>query len=100
MMKQETLEDWLKPQTARGCKLESMIEAMQNGGYMDANGRSIVAEAFCKADTYATNPSPHLPTIAAWQQAAKNRHGMANIKPVISLNSRRLMMFEHLLSDV
>ena len=32
MKKQETLEDWLKPQIATGYKLESMIEAMQNGG--------------------------------------------------------------------
>lgn len=100
MMKQETLEGWLKSQIARSRKLESMIEAMQNGVYMVANGRSIVTEAFCKVDTYMTNPSPHLSTIAAWQQVAKNRHGMANIKPVISLNSRRLMVFEHLLSDV
>ena len=101
MMKQETLEGWLKSQIARSRKLESMTEAMQNSGYTNnGNGRSIVTEAFCKVDTYMTNPSPHLSTIAAWQQVAKNRHGMANIKPVISLNSRRLMVFEHLLSDV
>lgn len=99
MMRQETLEDWLKSQIARGCTLESMIEAMQNAGYTNANARSIVTEAFREADTNTTQPSLHLPTIAAWQQVARNRQEITDIKPVISLNSPRLMVFDHLLSD-
>lgn len=99
MMKQETLEDWLKSQIARGCTLESMIEAMQSAGYTETNARSMVIKAFHDADTTNAKPSPHLATIAAWQKVAKNRLGVPLIKPVISLSSPRLMVFDHLLSD-
>jgi prolyl 4-hydroxylase len=101
--KQETLDDWLKSQIARGCTLESMIEAMQSAGYTDTNARSVVIKAFHDADATAAKPSPHLPTIAAWQQIAKNKQRNKQksplIKPVISLNSPRLMVFDNLLSD-
>jgi prolyl 4-hydroxylase len=99
-MKQETLDDWLKSQIARGCTLESMIEAMQSAGYTDSNARSIVIKAFHDADVNRAKPAPHLATIAAWQKVAKNRVQMPNIKPAISLNSPRLMVFENLLSDI
>ncbi len=102
MMKQETLEDWLKSQIARGCTLESMIEAMQAAGYTEANARSTVIKAFHEADTNAAKPSPHLVTIAAWQQVAKNKQKNKQksppIKPTISLNSPRLMVFDNFLS--
>jgi prolyl 4-hydroxylase len=101
--KQETLDDWLKSQIARGCTLESMIVAMQSAGYTETNSRSIVIKAFHDADENAAKPSPHLPTIAAWQQVAKNKYRNKQksplIKPVISLNSPRLMVFDNLLSD-
>jgi prolyl 4-hydroxylase len=99
MKKQETLEDWLTSQIARGCSAESMIEAMQNVGYTDTNARSIVAKAFHDANANVTKPSPHLQTVAAWQQVAKNRIEMPTIQPVISLNSPRLMVFDNFLSD-
>jgi prolyl 4-hydroxylase len=103
MMKQETLDDWLKSQIARGCTLESMIEAMQSAGYTEANARSIVIKAFHDADNNNAKPSSHLATIAAWQKVAKNRRNnklkSPLIKPVISLNSPHLMVFDNLLSD-
>ncbi len=95
---QESLEDWLKSQIARGCSLESMIEAMQNVGHTESNARSIVTKAFHDADTNANKPAIHSETIAAWQNIANNRQESA-IKPVISLNSPRLMVFDHFLSD-
>lgn len=97
--KQETLEDWLKSQIARGCSLESMIEAMQSAGHKESDARSMVIQAFQDADANATKPSPNLQTMAAWQQVAKNRQEMPLIKPVISFNSPRLMVFDSLLSD-
>lgn len=96
---QETIEDWLKSQIARGCSLESMIEAMQNAGHTEINARSMVIKAFHDTGTNTDNPSPNLQTIAAWQNVAKKRVEMPDIKPAISLNAPRLMVFDHLLSD-
>lgn len=97
--KQETLEDWLKSQIARGCSLESMIEAMQSAGHIETTARSIVIKAFLDADASIAKPSPDLQTMAAWQKVAKNRQEMPLIKPVISFDSPRLMVFDNLLSD-
>lgn len=97
-MQQESLEDWLKSQIARGCSLESMIEAMQSAGYTESNARSMVTKAFHDADTNANQSAIQTQTIAAWQNIANNRQG-TSIKPVISLNSPRLMVFDHFLSD-
>ncbi len=103
MQTQETLADWLKSQIARGCSLESMVAAMQNAGYSAVNARSTVIKAFHDADLDAeldnAKPSPNLATIAAWQTVAKKRQSMPQFKPVISLNSPRLLVFDNLLSD-
>lgn len=107
MQTQETLADWLKSQIARGCSLESMVAAMQNAGYSAVNARSTVIKAFHDADLGANlnaeldnaKPSPNLATIAAWQTVAKKRQSMPQFKPVISLNSPRLLVFDNLLSD-
>ena len=98
-MQQESLEDWLKSQIARGCTLESMIDAMQSAGYTQSNARSMVTKAFDEADPSANKSSIHSQTIAAWQNIANNRQQNPSIKPVISLNSPRLMVFDRFLSD-
>lgn len=97
--KQETLEEWLKSQIARGCSLKSMIEAMQITGYTNVNAHSIVTKAFHSADITLAKPSVDLQTMAAWQKVAESRQEISFIKPVISLNSPRLMVFDNLLSD-
>lgn len=94
----ESLEDWLKSQIVRGCSLESMIEAMQHAGYAPANARSMVANAFNQADTKTSNSSAYLETIAAWQKISQNRAETSAIKPVIFLESPRLMVLDSLLS--
>jgi prolyl 4-hydroxylase len=96
---QETLADWLKLQIARGCSLESMIEAMQNVGYTAVHARSTVIKAFYDAELNTVTPTPNLATIAAWQKVAKNRVEMPNFKPVMCLKSPRLMVFDNILSN-
>jgi prolyl 4-hydroxylase len=103
---QETLDEWLKSQIARGCSLESMVQTMQQSGYSAVTARSTVIKAFHDADL-ATSASPNAATIAAWQNikqtikqmAAKNHQPMPQFQPVISISSPRVMVFDKLLSD-
>jgi prolyl 4-hydroxylase len=96
---QETLADWLKSQIACGCSLESMVDAMQNAGYTAAIAHSTVIKAFHDAELDPAKPSPNIATATAWQIVANNRVETPNFKPVISLSSPRLMVFDNMLSD-
>ena len=96
---QETLAEWLTSQIARGCSLESMVEAMQNAGYTAVNARSTVIKAFHDAELDVAAHPPNLAAVAAWQKVAKNRVEMLNFKPVMCLSSPRVMVFDNMLSD-
>jgi prolyl 4-hydroxylase len=93
---QESLNDWLNSQIARGCSAESMIEAMQAVGYSAANARNLVTNAFNGAGATSDDS---LQVSSAWQKIAQKRSEINSIKPVIALDSPRLMVFDHFLSD-
>ncbi len=94
--KEETLAEWLVSQIARGCSLESMITSMQVAGYSVNNARDMVVKAFADAGKL---PNHILQAPSAWQNIMQKRGNMATIKPVISLNSPRLMVLDDFLSD-
>ena len=94
--KEETLAEWLVSQIARGCSLESMITSMQVAGYSANNARDMVVKAFADAGKL---PNHILQAPSAWQNIMQKRGNMATIKPVISLNSPRLMVLDDFLSD-
>lgn len=94
--KEETLAEWLVSQIARGCSLESMITSMQVAGYSANNPRDMVVKAFADAGKL---PNHILQAPSAWQNIMQKRGNMATIKPVISLNSPRLMVLDDFLSD-
>jgi len=96
---QDSLNDWLKSQIARGCSLESMIEALQQAGHPAVNAHSLVVKAFEKAGLIADSSMPSLQVTVAWQKIMQQRGEMASIKPVIALATPRLMVFESFLSD-
>jgi prolyl 4-hydroxylase len=93
---QESLNDWLNSQIARGCSAESMIEAMQAVGYSAANARNLVTNAFNGAGATSDDS---LQVSSAWQKIAQKRSEINSIKPVIALDSPRLIVFDHFLSD-
>ena len=95
--KQETLEEWLVSQIARGCSLDSMIASMQVAGYAASNARDMVVKAFTDAGKL---PNHSLQAQSAWQKIAPKRGNLDVMKPTISLNSPRLMVFDGFLSDV
>lgn len=96
---QDSLNDWLESQIARGCSLESMIEALQQAGHPAENARSLVVKAFEKAGLIADSSLPGLQMTEAWQKIVQQREEMLPIKPVIALAIPRLMVFENFLSD-
>lgn len=92
----ESLNDWLTSQIARGCSSESMIEAMQAAGYSAANAHNLVVNAFNEA---AVLLDDSLQITEAWQKIVQNRAATESMKPIITLNAPRLMVFENFLSD-
>jgi prolyl 4-hydroxylase len=95
--KQETLEEWLISQIARGCSLESMISSMQVAGYSANSARDMVVKAFTDAGKL---PNHSLQAQSAWQKIAPKRQVLHLIKPIISLDSPRIMVFDDFLSDI
>lgn len=95
-MNQETLEEWLKSQIARGCTLESMITSMQVAGYSAGISRDTVTKAFAEAGKF---PDHIISAKTAWQSIIDQRKNLDEFKPVISLNSPRLMVFDDFLSE-
>lgn len=95
-MNQETLEEWLKSQIARGCTLESMISSMQVAGYSAGISRDTVTKAFAEAGKF---PDHIVSAKTAWQSIIHQRKNLDVFKPVISLNSPRLMVFDDFLSE-
>ncbi len=78
---QDSLDDWLESQIARGCSLESMIEALLQAGHPAASAQSLVVKAFEKAGLITD-------------------FSMSGLQmPVIALATPRLMVFEDFLSD-
>lgn len=94
--KQETLEEWLTSQIARGCTLESMITSMQVAGYSAGIARDIVTKAFSEAGKF---PDHVINAKVAWQTIFNKRKNFDVFKPVISLNSPRLLVFDDFLSE-
>lgn len=94
--KEETLEEWLASQIARGCTLESMISSMQVAGYSAGIARDIVSKAFNEAGKF---PDHIISAKAAWQSIVHQRKNLDVFKPVISINSPRLMVFDDFLSE-
>lgn len=94
--KQETIEEWLISQIARGCTLESMITSMQVAGYSAGIARDIVTKAFAEAGKF---PNHIINAKTAWQSIIHQRKNLDQFKPVISLNSPRLMVFDDFLTE-
>lgn len=94
--REETLEEWLVSQIARGCTLESMITSMQVAGYSAGIARDIVTKAFTEAGKF---PDHVINAKAAWQSIINKRNNFNVFKPVISLNSPRLLVFDDFLSE-
>lgn len=94
--KEETLDEWLVSQIARGCTLESMITSMQVAGYSAGIAREIVTKAFTQAAKF---PDHVINAKAAWQTIINKRKNFDVFKPVISLNSPRLLVFDDFLSE-
>ncbi len=96
---QDSLDDWLESQIAKGCSLESMIEALQQAGHPAASAQSLVVKAFEKAGLITDFSMSGLQMTEAWQKIVQQRREMASTKPVIALATPRLMVFEDFLSD-
>lgn len=94
--KQETLEEWLTSQIARGCTLESMIASMQVAGYSAGIARDIVTKAFSEAGKF---PDHVINAKTAWQTIVNKRKNFDVFKPVISINSPKLLVFDDFLSE-
>jgi prolyl 4-hydroxylase len=93
--KEETLAEWLVSQIARGCALESMITSMQEAGYSANVARDMVVSAFTKADKF---PDHILNARNAWHSISHQRNNLDALKPAVSLNTPRLMIFDDFLS--
>lgn len=94
--KQETLEEWLTSQIARGCSLESMITSMQVAGYSAGIARDIVTKAFSEAGKF---PDHVINAKTAWQTIVNKRKNFDVFKPVISINSPKLLVFDDFLNE-
>lgn len=93
----ETIDEWLTSQIARGCTLESMIISMQVAGYSAGIARDIVKNAFAQARKF---PEHIISAQTAWQKILLQRKKLSALKPVISLHSPHLMVFDDFLSEV